>query len=290
MELFYDLKRSPPTHDFVNFLVRAEFARVEAGADSLQIRFVRGSRNQSPRDIAYSDERRSWRVDNLLMPLAKLLPSVNDASYGEGQQTLSYLNFKEPQKPVLKAPGIARSIVERALRSLKNPVSITLRQSDFETVRNSRATEWEKVGQWLKKNGFTPVIVPDAEADMLGKHPALPFYTYRPASHNVAMRLALYEHCVCNLMTTGGPMLVALFSESPLMAFKLIVPGLQCTTERHMRRSGMAPEHDWGAFKRLYWDDDVSEVIIGKLSTELPAFLGGRKTGVEDVFSLREMA
>ena len=290
MELFYDLKKSPPTHDFINFLVRAEQARISSGSDSIQVRFVHGSRQQSPRDIEYSQERREWRIQNLLMPLAWLLPSVTDVSFGEGEQTLSYLNFKEPQQPVLKAPAAAKSIVSKSLSGMKNPVSITLRQSDFETVRNSRASEWEKVGKWLKKNGYTPVIVPDAEADMLGRHPALPFYTYRPASHNVAMRLALYEHCVCNLMTTGGPMLAALFSDAPLMAFKLIVPGLQCTTEAHMRKSGMAPEHDWGEFKRLYWEDDFAEGIIGRLEAELPRFLGRSNTVVDDVFSLRKTA
>lgn len=288
MEAFYDLKKSPPTHDFINWLVRVEQERRISGNSFLHIKFVSGLRFQSPRDIAYSKERRDWRVKNLLMPLCWLLPSVTNVSYGMGEQVHSYLNFKRPQEPVLKAPEVAQSIVFNALKDIPNPVSITIRQTHFEKVRNSKISEWAKVAEYLKGKGFTPIIVPDAESDMINEYQKLPYFHYTAAAHNPSLRLALYEQTVINLMTTGGPMLIALFSESPLMAFKLIVPGLQCTTEEHMRKSSMSPEDDWGSYKKLYWEDDLADLIIPRLEERLNFLKDRQKPKITDVFSINE--
>ena len=284
MEIFYDLGKSPPTHDFINFLVRAEQARVLNREESIQIRFVRGYRKLSDRDKVYSNERRDWRVVNLLFNLCWLLPSVDDVSFGDGEQFHSYLNFGEPQKPVLKVPLAAASVVSKALEGIENPVSITFRQSDFELTRNSNIRAWSDVADWLKANGCTPIIVPDAEADMLNRHVDTGHFTYKAAAHSVQIKLALYEQCKVNLMTTGGPMVLALFSDVPLMAFKLIIPGLKCTTESHMRKSAMSEDDDWGEYKKLFWGNDDADYIIGKLEQLLPKFLSVDRRQSNDCF------
>lgn len=287
MVIYYSLAKSPATHDFVNFLVRAEEARIAEGAEYIDLKIVPGRRVQSPRDVAYSFERKVWRIHNLLMPLARCLPSVRSVSLGDGEQKLSYLNFKEPVPPVLEAPAVARSIVSAYLNGIEKPVTITLRQSEFETVRNSNLHEWERVAAWLINNGYTPIYVPDGEALMLGE--AKLFYkSYTPASMSPEIRLALYEQTVCNLMTTGGPMVLSLMSDVPLMAWKLIVSGLQCTTEEHMRRSAMSPQDDWGPYKKLYWEEDKAAFIIPQLKEWLPRMEQRPMKKWPDVFSLRD--
>lgn len=266
MNVYYDLSQSPPTHDFVNFLVRIEHARIKAGADNLRIGFVLGQRFKSPRDFAYTAQRRQWRVFNLLMPLARILPSVVDTFIAEsGQQIHSYLNHTEIHKPVLKAPASALEIVDAYLMDKPMPVSITLRDSDFERDRNSNKRQWAKVAQWLKERDFTPIVIPDVEGEFNGRETGINALHYLPAAFYPEIRLALYERCAMNLMTQTGPILIALYADVPLMAYGLLIPEIQCCEESHLRRFRFSPDDDWGPRKRLSWDHDYAQTIIEDL-------------------------
>jgi hypothetical protein len=289
MVSYYDLNESPPTHDFCNWLIRVEQERRAKKEPFVDIVIVPGSRMRSPRDHVYSIQRKIWRIDNLLAPLARCLPSARNISTGEGKQTLSYLNPCAPVvTPVLKAPPVAASIVASYLENKPRPVSITLRQSEFEPIRNSTAAEWRKTASWLEENGYTPIVVPDGEALMTGSADTLGRAPYAPAAMSPELRLALYEQCVCNLMTTGGPMVLALMAEVPLMAWRLIVPGIPCATTNHMRMSAMSPEHYWGPYKKLYWTTDSAEVVTRDLEKWLPVMEQRGIPVPEDVFSLRD--
>ncbi|HZM34755.1 MAG TPA: hypothetical protein VFC18_09680, partial [Burkholderiales bacterium] len=100
--------------------------------------------------------------------------------------------------------------------------------------------------------------------------------------------LALYEQCVTNLMTTGGPMVLALMSDAPLMAWKLIVKGINCASAHHMKVSGMSPDDYWGPYKRLSWAPDKADTIIADLEQWLPRMKERGIPITDDVFSLRE--
>lgn len=266
MNVYYDLSQSPPTHDFVNFLVRIEHARVKSGAKYLQIGFVLGERFKSPRDFAYTKARREWRVRNLLMPLSRLLPSVRDVFLAEsGEQRFSYLNFTEINKPVLKAPQSALEIVDAYLVDKPMPISITLRDSDFEKDRNSNKRQWAKVADWMKSQGLTPVVIPDVEAEFSGRSTGIDAPHYMPAAFCPEIRLALYERCQQNLMTQTGPILIALYADVPLMAYGLLIPEIQCCEESHLRRFRMSPEDDWGPRKKLSWAHDYAKTVIADL-------------------------
>jgi hypothetical protein len=285
----YDLNKSPATHDYVNWLVRVDLQRRAKGEEFVDIRLKLGSRKQSPRDMVYTDQRKVWRVHNLLIPLTRCLPSARSIEIGEGEQDLGYLNFPRPVSPVLKAPQVASNIVAAYLRDKPNPVSITIRQSEFEAVRNSNVQAWREVARSLSSGGYTPIWIPDGEALMLG-NAETQGECYTPAAMSPEIRLALYEQTVCNLMTTGGPMVLALMSEVPMMAWKLIIPSLQCCTQEHMAKSGMTPDSDWGPYKRLYWAPDQANVIIRALEEELPRMAKRQIQTQEDVFALRNSA
>lgn len=293
LAVVYDLRESPPTHDFINWLVRAEYWRKLHQGDALEIFIYRGYRFRSNRDYAYTQERRERKIWDLLVPLAKLNPLVRDVYVVDpvpgGKQQFSYLNLEQIVPPTLKASSISRSIISNFLREreIVNPVTITIRQSDFEKPRNSRNEEWNKVGHWLKERGLTPIVIPDAEATMLGKETRLDFLHYYPATAP-DIRLALYEQCVLNLITTSGPMVMLMHSEAPMMAFKILVPGIKCCTEKYMGNSRMTPNDDWGPNKKFYWKDDTFENIVPELEKELPKFQSLYKPRSEaDVFSLK---
>ena len=267
LEVFYDLAKSPPTHDYCSWLARCEEARLAAGADSLHIRIVPGVRRQSPRDVFYSQDRRYWRIQHLLMPLAWLLPSVTDVSIGEGEQTIAYIPPGGPKPPCLKAPAIALDIARKALPP--KPVTISLRNSLFEPARNTDNAEWEIVAGWLQDRGYSPVIVPDAEADMEGRYTDLPFYHYRAAAYHPALRVAAYELAVTNLFICSGVQLLAMYCDIRLHSFKTYLPGIQCMAKEWHARAGWGPMHKWPG-KAVYWEPDTAEFIISRLETVLP--------------------
>lgn len=270
VEHCYDLNASPVTHDFVNFLARAEYSRHAQGASGLDIRFVPGDRQLSLRDKFYSAERKLWRVNDLLAPMARLVPSVRNVTFGPGRQELSYANPGRPMPPIFEAPPLARQIVKKAFPD--NTVTITLRQSDFEPSRNSNQFELELVAEWLNANGFFPVFIPDPEADMRREHKSTGYTEYLAASYNLALRLALWERAKLNLFTNGGSMLMALYSNVPVMSFKMYVADVACCQKEHLERSGLAPRHDWSTSKHrkhLFWESDTEKFVTEQLKKRL---------------------
>lgn len=259
--------------------MRAEKYRKLHKAKRLDVFIVRGERAQSPRDIAYSPEKRERRIWELLVPLVRLLPSVGNVFVADrkdvpkGRQKFSYTNFTLPEQPVLKAPTIARSIVEAYLSGIKNPVTITLRCGDFHEQRNS-GNEWPAIADWLYSNDCTPIAIRDTEDIMLNGNKDRGFVRYYDAAaFSPDLRLALYEQSKLNLFTSGGPMVLGLYADIAMMAFKIIVPGLQCSSEAFMFRSRMSPYHDWGPRKKIYWLDDTYANVVGVLNKELGRFI-----------------
>lgn len=260
MEVFYELSKSPPTHDFCNWL-----SRVSTLGD-IQVRIVPGDRDLSPRDKYYGKEKRLWRIQNLLTPLAWLLPSVTDVSLGRGEQKHAYGHPGGPQAPCLRAPEHARKIVKQFLPP--KVVTISLRNSDFEPERNTNNAEWELVCDWLSNKGYTPVIIPDAEADMSGRYRDIPYIHYRAASYHPALRVALYELAHHNLFICSGVQLLAMYCDIRLTSFKTHVPGIQCLGKEYMRKAGWSPEHKWPN-KQVFWETDTSENVIQVLGRTL---------------------
>lgn len=276
MDAYYDLGKSPATHDFVNWLVRAERQRKSQGADTLNVYLVPGARLYSDRDKQYTPEQREWRVQNLLMPLARLVPSVRNVGYGDGLQDLPYGPPGFAAESIFKAPSAARQVVAKL--TPPNAVTITLRNSDFEPMRNSRQGEWEKVGDWLQEHGYNPIFIPDMEADMRGKHAPTRFAEYVAASYNFALRLALWESAKLNLMVNGGPMAMALHSDVSALVFKAFVPEVyQCSNKAASARTGYSPHTDWctaGYTKKVFWEDDTAKNVIPVLAEHLKVSRG----------------
>ena len=268
MRAHYDLSKSPATHDFVTWLARCELKRREAYSDHLEINIMPGTRDQSIRDKTLPAEQRAWTARTLLPQLAWLLPSVKNV-------TFHHLGIQhEPYTPLQKWPGNlfrasdhAREVVKEYLSDKPNPVSITPRQSSFQPERNANRIEWLGVISWLWSNGYSPIIVPDTETIYSqSARNVWPHDTYWGASTSSDIRLALYEQCEMNLMTNGGPMVLALMADVPLMAFKLIVPGIATCSPQYMAANGFANGAEYAPGKKLFWADDRKEHVIAQLT------------------------
>lgn len=272
MRAYYDLGRSPATFDFVHWLVNAEKQRLASGESNIQVVFVDGERQLTERDFAFNPERKAWRLHNLLVPLCRLLPSVNGYEvYGIGQQTIPYTVPKDKLGTFFHASEAARDLAAAWVRTNKPIVTMTVRQSDFQIARNTNLEEWKKTAQWFADQGCLPIIVPDTEA-LLGGEKMMPLAEFRicePAALYPDMRLALYERAMLNCFTSGGPYVLAMYSALPFFMCKLVNPDIGTCTETYMKKIGITPDTVLNPCQQICWKDDVFDLIKPNLEALL---------------------
>ena len=77
---FYDFAVSPPSFDFVNFLVLAEVERRRLDATGVQVVFVPDKNDGLGSSALYDEKQKLWRLRNLLAPACNLLPSCRQVT------------------------------------------------------------------------------------------------------------------------------------------------------------------------------------------------------------------
>lgn len=270
---FYDFSVSPYSYDFVQFLAAAR------GMGCEHVVFVPGNR-------AYqkcSPYEQRFRMRNLLKPLAKLAGGytvcesrLEASQMGDATWPLGYT----VDKPVhghmlgqvlrlgrarfLKASPEATKAVKTFLAG-RRPVTITIREQAIKAPRNSNIPAWIEVAGWLKDRGLDPLFVPDTA------HPDrdFGFDSYKPASQDVDLRLALYEQASLNLGVNNGPMALCSFSKNPYRIFKMQTEACPETSAAFLKANSfpVGAQFPWKtADQRVIWEDDTAENIIGALA------------------------
>lgn len=273
MKVVYDLSKSPVTYDFLQFLVNAERRRLELGESWVDVAFVFGERQHSARDMEFSRERKAWRMHNLLVPLCRLLPSVRN--YGveqEGTQDIGYALAGPLGGKYLQATPAAKQLISMWASAWPKFVTITIRESDFQTKRNSQIAEWVKVAQWLETEGYKAIFVPDTERLCSSATPLpVEYPVCQQAALSPDLRLALYERATLNLFTSGGPFGLALWSGSPFYLCKAVVPGIESCSPAVMEKLGYLDGFQPSEYQRFSWKDDRFEDIQPEIADLLKA-------------------
>jgi len=272
----YDLAYSPPTYDFLTFLVEAERYRKREGFARIDVTFMPGPMwgfrdDQLPPDAA---TRRGmlWRV---CVPMAKLLPSVRNVTVLEERAEVKNEVFPpeyEEQRPLARyGAGFSRGAWQmleaseyarrRAARLFPYPyATISLRQASYWPERNSNIEAWLRVAAWLWRQDIWPVFIPDTEG-------AAPegFGACEPAAWDLDLRAALYEGARVNLGVSNGPMTLLPFLKARYLTFKILTPSATATTPEFLAAHGFAPGDSPGGDGRWVWAEDDYETIIEQL-------------------------
>lgn len=268
----YDLAYSPPTYDFVGFLLAAETERRKLKADSLEIRILPGPSNGfrkdglPPQDV---EVRRSM-LQNIVVPMTKLLPSceccivqdsradANGRLFGCGVVKHGMLQIVEAAKR-----NIYPFKVEPAKRT--NYVTITLRESSYWPTRNSNLEEWARVGRHLRELGFLVVVIRDTDK---AQEPFEDFVTSPRASTDLLYRASLYAGATLNLFVNNGPAWMCLFMGVPSAIFRITSPGAAPTSESFLARCGFSKSAEWPNLRPkqiVSWADDTFDEIIPRI-------------------------
>lgn len=272
MTAVYDLMVSPPTFDFVSFLMEAERARIAHGADKIDVIFQPGPMNGFRHDKLPPDvPTREGMLHRVCVALCRLLPSVRNVSvlkdrqhvkgdvFPEGYDVESNplnhygtVHFKN-SRPVFHATESARRIARKFGRF----ATITLRQSSAWSTRNSQLGEWLKVAEWLMSKGITPVFIP-------GEYGEAPkeYESCDAALLDVDVRMALYEASVINLGSNSGPMAILFGMESPYIIFKPCVESSPVANKEFLAAVGFNEGDQFSSNGKTVWADDEAETII----------------------------
>ena len=300
--LFYDLEVSPITFDFCFAQVNAELLRIRHGLRRVDVVIVPGPEGGLRReDDDYEEEvdreRRRWRLDNIVIPLCRMMPSIASITICRNRIQAGILRalFARVVYPIgywptfplshqpnhlldaARAGQVVRPFCasEQGMRFVRNwlgrftpcrpVVTITLRGYGYMPARNSNLKAWVAFARMIEAEGFRAVFIPDTEAP-----PELPpelqdFAVCTEAAWNLGLRMALYQSSWLNMMVSNGPFALVAFSDAPYLLFKIITPSVRMTSESYMRKIGYdidVPPPYVGPYQRWVWEDDDLPVLI----------------------------
>lgn len=274
----YDLGVSPPSYDFLSFLIEAERYRRENGFTAIDLMFqpgpMHGFRDD---DLPPGTPEREWMLWGICVGMAKLMPSVRNIDvkktrWHPGSADVFPVDYKEDQplshygtgflkggEPMLRASDHARSVVPKTRYA-----TISIRHAPYWPDRNSNLAEWDKVAAWLFAQGIEPIFIPDANGPE-----AVPsgWKTNTVAAQNIDLRAALYEGAVINLGVLNGPMSLLPFLKAKYLIFNIVVETAVASTTEFLKAHGFENGDQMGGDGRLVWEPDTADVIIRELKS-----------------------
>ena len=277
----------PPSHDFCVFLIIAELMRRYHQAPApLRVKFGLIDDRLGALDFGHLSphEMKAFPCDatreyfyqmlpNVLRPAMQMIGAVEDAPvYGPFDQPelRGYVEYDYHihqlvdaaragfQIPKWVIPDWATRKIEAAFPH-RRPVVITLREVAQQPERNSNLPEWVKFAESIK-NDYDVIFLRDTcrAWEGLGEFKIAP-----DASQNIHLRAALYQHALVNLFVGNGPFVWCLFSDSPYLIFKQIIP--EIANWAHARPDGwrefdhleVGDQWPWAnQWQRMTWLDD----------------------------------
>jgi tetratricopeptide (TPR) repeat protein len=270
---FYDLRASPVTFDFFQFLILADLDRKKRGLNRLHIVIIPESPEVRREWLLDRFDKTDvdWRVRQILVPGCSLMPSCRGLVTVCGSRDEADKFFLIADKYVfpegcsvnnpiprfqlseitavhvcgeewssLKATGQAIEMVRTWMDGYakdRRVVSITLREADYGNEKNSNIAEWAKFAKSLDTRKYLPVIIRDTYA-VNGKLPdeLIGLTMFNEIAINLELRMAFYEECYLNLLTNGGPLALCMLNKNvKFLSFKPMVKRWHDSTARGLQ-------------------------------------------------------
>ncbi len=278
MDAVYDLSVSPPTYDFVSFLLAAETERRRRGAANLWMHVLAGPVNGFRRDRLppFSAAERVAMRDKIVLPMAQLLPRCAGLTlhadrppalrraFGYGRPHYGF--------PVLFAAARAGLYPLRApgASSVGDYVTLTLREAAYWPTRNSDPAAWLKVARWLRAGGRRVIVLRDTAK---ASEPFGDFEIAPAAASDLHARAALYAGAALNLFCNNGPAWLCLFMAAPCLVVKMTASDAPCCDDAFFTAHGFPRGAAWPNLRprqAVEWISDDAEGVIAAAARLLP--------------------
>ncbi|MBT7349928.1 hypothetical protein HN803_03980 [candidate division WWE3 bacterium] len=246
MKFNYDLRRQPPTFDFVTFLALCEQERVISHKDSFSVT-INPEVNHFQRLANHDWE---WRITHLLMPLAMMMPNCSGVGIGGEGVSLGY-NIKTLQKEIYFNEDFGHITAGKmALDSVKSyDHVVTIRECSYQSQRNS-GDGWDIFRKYDKT-----LIIPDTET----------MFTLQNV--NIELRMATYQKAGMNWFIPNGPLGLCVFNPTiPYRCFKIVNENYKQTSEMFVKRvygikRDMSPKIATKDQKYIWKEDTVENIL-----------------------------
>ncbi|HZS57531.1 MAG TPA: hypothetical protein VFA65_24235 [Bryobacteraceae bacterium] len=257
----YSMLTCPLGFDFLVWLINAEMTRKRFKADGpLKVCFWEG---RNPDGIPQREARQNY-LNNIFRPLLKMFGGVEVAD-PHGWYKESYV-VKDVVQAARDGEEVPKFIPSK--KSLfPGYITITLREADHWSERNSRLNDWYQFGRYLEGVGEKVVVVRDTSKA---------FESFRglktcpEASVNLEDRLALYDEAKMNFFVSNGPVSLAVFSDAPWMQFVTIDP--KEAEDFWQKTAGMSfgEQYPWAKQnQRIIWKPDTYENLVAAWDSKL---------------------
>jgi hypothetical protein len=276
---YYDLSVSPPTYDFMSFIVCAEMARIKSGADYIDFVIVPGPRHGFRDDnLPPSIEERKLMLQRIIMPMPWLLPSCSSVTIIERGKIFRedgpiFPDGYHPRINPVSYYGLQRMMeafsadcfpLTLPAESIKGLVTITLRECEYWPERNSKISAWMDIADWIKERGLKPIFIRDTAK--AGRN--IPgFDCDHDASVDLRRRAYLYASANLNLGVNNGPMwLATAMRQANVMVCNMLAPSCPAARKLHLEGSGLPVGSQIGrAGHRIVWAQDLPQTIIPEI-------------------------
>jgi len=289
----YDLQVAPITFNFAEFLILANHECLSRGLNEYEVLLVPRMAEkvlEGSYDRIHDEASKAWRLRQIIMPLVfmsplckgvRLLPSrdcISNALNGFQIFPLGYSKnfwpvpdhtriYKELNKDYVGLyPGEqALRYIDRWISANSNGlpvVSLTYRHQKYAINRNSQLTEAIKFLEWVKYQGYFPVMIPDTdvapEVIQYGKG----IYIFSDLAWNLELRAAFYQQSALNFFVPNGTTSLVIFNQEIRYAIMRFNEG---GDEQEMKRIGLENGNNLRFATKgqiLVWSDDtLSEYI-----------------------------
>jgi hypothetical protein len=306
----YDLNTNPITYDFSFFLAEAEtFGRVREKLNIFIIIVQNDSSglNDKTYDRAVSNDSKLWRLNNILLQLIDfypacvghlILPIKSDINFFTKNNLVYPLGYSEKFKPLrsykevfpilnkgqfsgFKSSKTGLSYVNQWLKSnnvINQIVVITLRQYDYDVVRNSNIIEWSKFAKWVKLQAYTPIFIPDTDSCWFNNKQLDEFLIFTEPCWNIGLRIALYELAFVNFFYSNGTGAICLMNKNTnyIVMNPIIEDSLHAKSQvyedygltKGQRRYDFAKKYQLLSWKRDTFENIRDEFLEFKILTE----------------------
>jgi hypothetical protein len=274
----YDLAVSPPTFDFVAFLMAAERRRIAIGADGLEVVLMPGPIGGFRADQLppFTVEARLGMRRNIVEAMCRLLPScrgvrvldvreqiIAEHVFPVGYRVEAPVSYYGTRVMVdCASPDFAPLMTSLEPSRTSRLVSFSLRESSYWTSRNVLRDVWLEAARHLDARGYEVVIVPDVDAPPF---PEGPWKVATEAAVDLKARARIYEAAAVNLFVASGPMCMALFMKhARSVAVRMEFGGAPCTNAQFLANCGLPPGAQFNRpeFHIEWAKEETPEIIV----------------------------
>jgi len=302
--VIYDLNIEAITYDFAHFIAAADTYGKLKNKNNLYVIFIQREINPLLVDRDYtsvvSEDSQNWRFSNIVLELVQIYPNCVGYSFFPSEMDISglignkltyppdYNNFYKPgmdYKEIFKllnlnvftgfrATNQGLNYIDKWINSnvIEKPiVTITIRQYEYDTARNSNVEEWVKFAAWAGERGYEVIFIPDTDACWIENILLDEFTVFNEPCWNLGLRMALYERAFTNLFYAGGPSAICTLSKvaRSIIFFPIIEESLQATSAiinnfglvSGQRRYNFAKKFQCLSWRRDYFENIRDEFI-----------------------------